>query len=157
MMTRRMLLLFFLGVLTLALLGWHLLAGAPEMPTIRFYGRVIDEAGLPVAGADIFVAIWKVPLPWSSSKGPPLAEATSELRITSDDNGNFSVIGQRGYMLQILDARKPAYVWVVDLSWTLPADPTRLVDNRFFLYAGSSSIYVPDEARPAIFPLHHTG
>lgn len=134
-------------------------AQLPAMPTINFYGKVIDEAGLPVADALVHLSIWKMPPGWSSRKGPPLRDVVHETTIRTENDGTFALANEKGYMLQILDIRKLGYNWLIDWDWTWPtSNPTRgHPDNRYFIYGGGFPIYIPDQDHPAIFPLYHEG
>jgi hypothetical protein len=131
-------------------------AGARDMPQIRFYGQVVDDAGSPVADATVHLSIWTVPRgEWSSAKGPSLDKVTKHAELHTRSDGTFELVNARGYMVQVLDVRKPGYVWLVDLAWSLPGEVHP--DNRFFIYGGNPPLYMPDAAKPAVLPLYRTG
>jgi hypothetical protein len=79
-------------------------------PPIRFYGRVVDQSGQPVAGADVTLEIDRHhggPLRLPALFGPP--EGTTITRhIVTDSAGAFTV-RDRGYELIIVDVKKDLY------------------------------------------------
>jgi hypothetical protein len=134
-------------------------AQLPAMPTINFYGKVIDEAGLPVVDAQVYLSAWKVPPGWSSRNGSPLRDVVHETMISTESDGTFELANEKGYMLQILDIRKVGYDWLIDRDWSWPtSNPARgHPDNRFFIYGGGFPFYIPDPDHPAVFPLYRKG
>jgi hypothetical protein len=59
--------------------------------------------------------------------------------------------------LQVTHIAKPGYEWVHETYRSPELTPTELIDNRFYSYGMDSYTYLPDESRPAIFPLFRKG
>lgn len=66
---------------------------------IEFYGRVVDQFGEPVAGAEVVYSVNSAP----GFGGP------GRYTATTDDDGRFAVSGVRGIKILILEAKKPGY------------------------------------------------
>jgi len=132
-----------------------------DMADIRFYGSVIDDAGSPVPDARVDILISRVP-PGSPPPDPSSARNVSPedvrrfLNLRTDREGRFAV-DDKGYTLTVGAIGKPGYDLVFDWSWGLPSTMTDRCQNRTFVYGGSFPVYIPDEQRPAIFPLHREG
>jgi len=99
-----------------------------KMP-IRFYGRVVDEIGEPVAGAT-------VNLTWTDAS----QEGTSARTLLSDARGFFSIEGVHGKDL-VVRVAKPGY------------QHSYIRNNFSFEYASFSDAkyHEPDAARPVPF------
>lgn len=98
---------------------------------IRFYGKVVDERGNPVSGAD-------VNLSWTSAT----RDGASVKTLTSDAMGLFSLLDAKGGGL-LVRVSKSGYT-------------QSLTRNRFsFEYANFSAAdyHEPDETRPVLFVL----
>ncbi|MES2477090.1 MAG: carboxypeptidase-like regulatory domain-containing protein [Verrucomicrobiota bacterium] len=68
--------------------------------TIDLYGRVLDQNGKPIPGATITIYALDNPGPDASS---------SVSKLTSDANGNFSILGLKGFQLGV-DAAKKGFI-----------------------------------------------
>jgi hypothetical protein len=98
---------------------------------ISFYGLVIDDAGAPIADAD-------VKLTWSDVNGGSSTSTKSDLQ------GSFSLTGVVGKRLGV-DVSKSGYVQYLDRN-----------KNRFSFEYGSYSdenYHVPNAAKPVVFIL----
>ena len=130
---------------------------AQSMPRIAFFGSVTDEDGAPVEGARVQVLVWKVPLgtpPPDTKPGAPQPPRLGEYLDTKTGvTGKFVLTDLDGFVLQVVDVRKQGYDLVFDWGWTLDKNH----ENRMFVYGGGFPHYIPDEQRPAIFPLHREG
>ncbi len=106
-----------------------------KMP-ISFYGKVVDENGQPVEGAEIHFS-------WTDLS----PAGGSETKITSDGNGLFSLTNIRGKHLGINSVTKTGYY-------------TSLQQSQFsFEYAikSEANFHRPDPASPVIFHLKKKG
>src|SRR5690242_11282018 len=108
-----------------------------------FYGRVVDENGRGVGGAQVSMQVvaerrLQIPAMFSSSHTGWATNAVT------DESGNFVVRGVRGIYLKLNDVSKPGYGQV-----------TVEGTGSEFYYSSSTgtAIYHPDPARPAIFHL----
>ena len=102
-----------------------------KMP-INFYGKVVDEEGVPVEGADISFQ-------WTNYS----TTGSAEYRTQSDAQGLFQLSGVTGKRLGV-SVRKKGYQHYY-------------VGNRFsFEYAAyfEPEWYVPDASHPVIFKMH---
>jgi hypothetical protein len=66
---------------------------------IRFYGRVLDQHGTPVAGVEVEY----------HASGTYLARGTGTGRVHTDNDGRFSIVAAKGTGLSISPLRKPGY------------------------------------------------
>ena len=99
---------------------------------INFYGKVVDERGEPVAGANISFG-------WTDLSPEGYSRATT----TSDANGLFFLEGRTGKHLSVAVSKEGYYT-----SWSN-------VDS--FFYAGENENFVPDRNAPVIFHLRKKG
>lgn len=107
--------------------------GANEWLTpIEFYGRVIDDHGQPVQGAQVKFACNDLTV-----------EGTSYYAKVSDDQGMFAITGVRGKVLSAKVSKEGYY--------------TSQRDNNSFTYAGENSNFVPDRNHPIVFHLRKYG
>lgn len=102
---------------------------------IEFYGEVVDQDGRPVEGA-IADVIWTD----VSAKG------SSEMQVTSDASGLFSITGIRGKGMTVQVNKVGYYRQISDA-------------RSAFEYAGfwEPSYHIPDSANPVIFRLRKMG
>ncbi|PWU15467.1 MAG: hypothetical protein C5B50_15315 [Verrucomicrobia bacterium] len=99
---------------------------------IEFYGRVVDEVGNPIQGAQI-----KFTCNDLSTNG------TSSYSADSDGQGSFSISGIKGKLLTARVSKSGYY--------------TSRSDNDSFYYAGQDVNFVPDANRPVVFHLRRNG
>jgi hypothetical protein len=102
---------------------------------IEFYGKVVDQDGKPVEGG-IADVIWTD----MSAKG------SSQMEVTSDADGLFSITGIRGKGMTV-QVNKDGYY-------------RQLTDTKsIFEYAGfwEPSYHVPDKSKPVLFRLRKKG
>ena len=102
---------------------------------LNFYGKVVDQGGLPVQGA-------KVRFDWTDLS----AQGTSIREATSDGSGLFSLVGEHGKFLEVNVSKEGYY--------------TGREGNRFdFEYASFSdkNYYEPNPNTPVIFHLRKRG
>lgn len=97
--------------------------------TIEFYGRVVDQSGQPVSGANVHL-IWTDTSPSGSS----------EANKSTDSEGAFSLSGTTGRLLQ---------VWISKDGYYTP----KTNRNNFDYAAG----YMADPSNPIIFHLLRKG
>ncbi len=104
---------------------------------IRFYGKVIDQYGYPVAGAF-------VQLQWTNLKG---VEGVGTAKTTTDASGLFSLEGAKGKTLSAKITKEGYY------------DVSRRENQMSFEYANpaESIFYEPDISAPAIFRMQKKG
>lgn len=131
-------------------------------PPILFYGKVIDQAGQPIAGAEVDYQLSKLehnPI----IAGGLVADRLPQNRATvqSGVDGGFVIqVLHPNHILTIEAVMKGGYHWVIDWAWSLSVPPHNDGDNREFSLPSKMSrlpMYQPDAARPAIFPLHRDG
>jgi hypothetical protein len=97
---------------------------------ISFYGKVVDDKGEPVSGADIDFG-------WNNLSGSPSKKAKS------DADGMFSLEGEQGKVLEV-KVSKPGYY-------------TSKMDRGYFYYAGKNENFLPDSNNPVIYHLRKKG
>lgn len=99
----------------------------PWKQPISFWGKVIDEDGSPVPGADIRF-VWTDLSP----------RGTSESKTVTDSLGRFSLLNKQGKRLTVY-VSKPEY-------YNYPG-----TENRSFEYASTADHFFPDETKPVEF------
>jgi hypothetical protein len=99
---------------------------------IKFYGRVVDEAGRAIEGADI---------DYSLTDSSP--EGRTMYHMVSGSDGNFTIKDAKGKNL-IVRVSKNGYYQFID-------------SRRGFQYAGVGGNFSPDPNHPEIFRLHKMG
>ncbi len=99
---------------------------------IAFYGKVVDEHGNPVAGAEVHFV-------WTdlSPKG------SSESETTSDSVGFFALRSVKGKVLTVEVSKQGYYAY-------------RPFPVGYF-YAGENQNFVPDQSNPVVFRLKKQG
>jgi hypothetical protein len=97
---------------------------------ISFYGKVVDEKGNPVVGADVQFFV-----------NDTSREGTSEYHRKGDDKGLFSLTGVKGYTVQVRVSREGYYL-------------DRL---KSFYSAGSDKNLPSDPKNPFVFQLRKKG
>ncbi len=104
-----------------------------KMP-IRFFGKVIDEKGSPVAGATASFL-------WTDMS----SEGTSSLQATTDDSGRFSLENAKGKRLQVRVTKNDYY--------------TSANNSYSFEYAAffEENYHLPDPDNPVVFWLRKKG
>lgn len=100
---------------------------------IDFYGKVVDESGNPVSGAN-------VQFTWNEK---PIEGDDQHSSMQSDSNGLFELHGAHGPSLDVR-VSKPGYYTLHNDRWS-------------FAYSMSDSNYVASAADPAIFHLRKKG
>ncbi len=117
---------------------------------ISFFGKVVDQDGLPISGAAVSISI--------ENFDPKSALATSgnhfEKRLISkitDSGGGFVIQGEFGSSLSIEKISQPGYVAMPEDDWTY--EPYWKNLSFDYWHAQGHYLYVPDQQKPAIFPL----
>jgi hypothetical protein len=132
--------------------------GRDAEPTLRFYGRVVDESGRPIAGAHVDAAAFEIKPALANQDLQRVMASELPLAADTDDAGRFTLTaGNRRYELQIKSVSKAGYDWVFDQAWSLRRPGFERKDNRFYRFASpyaSTNVYSSDVDRPAIFPMH---
>jgi len=114
---------------------------AAYLTPISFYGKVVDQHGEPVFGADIILA----------ANDKPLGGNATEYTRKSDRTGLFSISEIRGVNLGV-EVSKLGYLGI-------PPDDLKITSSGVFEY-GVPSVTgprLPDQSNPAIFTLHKIG
>lgn len=111
-------------------------ARANERPII-FYGKVVDQFGSPVQGAEIQATIQQAGILYVPSSPEPC------INVKTDTDGKFELTGSiKGTDLIIDKISKDGF------------ESTRPIGKNSYAYAeGSPSKYVPDKSKPVIFQL----
>jgi hypothetical protein len=99
---------------------------------IEFYGKVLDQFGQPVAGAD-------VKLSWTTVIGPIPDPVKT---ISTDTNGNFAVTGIRG---------KGIGIFVSKVGYDSTPDWAQSFEYADFFH---DNFHVPDSNNPVLFHLY---
>lgn len=99
---------------------------------IEFYGKVVDDKGAPVEGANILF-----------SCNDLSREGVSSYRTKSDSGGSFSIIGIQGKLL-LVGVFKDGYYTIAQSS-------------KPFFYSDSRDIFIPDISNPVVFQLRKMG
>jgi hypothetical protein len=105
------------------------------MTPIAFYGKVVDQDGVPVTGAKILMI----------ALDHPLAPG-SRYESQSDSNGLFSINGIHGAALQVHVSKEGYYP--LPQSWG---------DFAYAARVGNQKAAHPDESDPAVFVLRKMG
>jgi hypothetical protein len=139
------------GIVLLALtLCWVLPRAADAVvgnTSILFYGKVVNEAGVPVEGAEV-----KAQLLANDRLlvGGPIRELIS---AKSDAGGRFILRSNRGTSLEIQTIRRPENP--DPMSMWYPSEKQR----GYFLYSsfspvpGHTQFFVPERDRPEVFQM----
>jgi hypothetical protein len=109
---------------------------------IEFYGKVVDQHGAPVAGADIKI------LPFDNAFG----ESDTMLDLTSDASGCFSVKGLKGLAIGV-QATKAGYLTFSDLGFDKPTSSRRIEYGM----DGTQGARFKNPNKPTLFTLHKIG
>jgi len=111
-------------------------ARSNERPVI-FYGKVIDQFGVPVQGSEIQATIQQAGILYVP--GPP----EPRINLKTDANGQFEITGSiKGLNLIIDQISKDGF------------EALRPIGKDYFTYAeGSPSKHVPDKTKPVIYHL----
>ncbi len=108
---------------------------------ITFYGRVVDQYGVPIQEASVLF----------KANDKPWADSTSFQR-TSDADGNFSISDIQGMSLYV-EVSKPGY-YCVDPVGGKPSS------NGGYDYGGPATtkgLHTPDSRKAVLFMLHKAG
>jgi hypothetical protein len=114
--------------------------------SVRFYGKLVDQNGEPVVGADVFgfsgyyVESLSEQLKFGGGK-----KGTKKIEVKTDENGLFVVDGYRATNLSFTEIRKDGYRAEEKL-------PSGLVFGNTF-----SKRYESDSLSPVIFPMWKKG
>jgi hypothetical protein len=95
---------------------------------IAFYGKVVDETGMPVQGVQVDLGCNDLSV-----------SGTSNYQTTTDASGLFSITGIKGKLLSVSLSKGDYYV--------------SKQDNHYFTYAGENVNFVPDFRNPVLFHL----
>ena len=101
---------------------------------IDFYGKVVDETGLPVEAADVVFG-------WSEMPAYEGSGNTSSAR--SDENGLFSLVGEKGPNLTVRVSKDGYY--------------TSRKNRTGFSYALGDESFSPNQSDPVVFHLKKKG
>jgi hypothetical protein len=100
---------------------------------IKFYGKIIDEKGKPIAGAEVKYYIQQPQTMY--------VDSGSRASVKTNDDGRFSVSGIKGKTFLIEGIRKEEYVWVEN-------------EETGFFYSGTNhEIHIPDSSNPVVYTM----
>jgi hypothetical protein len=127
-----------------------------ELPLIKFYGKVIDENDMPVAGAQVSLMIATADPNATLHRGQ---STTKWITRYTDSEGNFSLVDEHGVHMWVSRIAKQGFEWINDSAEKTIFDHRKtLVGNQFYIFdPGIGPVYQSDPSRPAIFPLHREG
>ncbi len=119
---------------------------------IQFFGRVVDQRGNPIAGAQVVVSV--------STFNPATLFGSKEylreqsVTCTTDRNGAFVIQDVTGSVMNIQKFSHPDYVAIPERKWD-----NRRYEAMGYRYARDRGVpyYVPDPQKPAVFPLRKEG
>lgn len=122
---------------------------------IAFYGKVVDQDGRPVGGAQVVLTV-------STANGAFILGsdkvlASSDVELTTSPDGTFALERARGRCLHVKSISKPGYVTIPDKQW-LSSEVLRGQLGYYYSSSyGPSLQYKPDSANPAVFPMRRPG
>jgi hypothetical protein len=108
---------------------------------IRFYGKVQDQVGQPVEGAEVVLHVTRF-----SPNMEKLFGETKEVRVKTDSQGRFTVSQEKGRSLYIKEIQREGY------DFSPKQNPV-----GEYRYAGESKTFMPDQANPVVFRMRKTG
>jgi hypothetical protein len=113
--------------------------------TIEFHGKVVNQHGKPVAGAEVTLSPFDNPHEDDE-------DGSSSTILRSDGVGRFSISGLKGVALGVRVA-KTGYLHWSDVGPHKPAS-SRLIE---YAYDGTGGARFKNPAMPTIFTLHEVG
>lgn len=126
-----------------------------------FYGIVIDQDGKPLQGVEVQVFLTGFTQNPVMMGIAPDSDNQTRFSVFTGPDGTFQVkVPQRYEQLSIEAVILQGYDWVFDWIWNGGGERFGAGDNRHYKFSGKyvrAGEYVPDPARPAIFPLHAKG
>ncbi|WP_428939448.1 hypothetical protein [Fontivita pretiosa] len=137
---------------------------SPEAAMKRYpkllYGRVEDQDGQPIDGAEIFVQTAElVGNQVTPGMISPRQETMKRFSVFSDRLGRFGIQYPHTHNeVTIERIEKEGYEWVFDWAWHAQADQKD--NNLVYRSPGrfwQCPYYEPDPQRPAIFPMYRNG
>lgn len=111
---------------------------AAFLTPITFYGRVVDQHGAPISGADVKL-----------SANDKILRPSSEYTRKTDQSGNFEISGIVGLALAVA-VSKPGYLKIPHHE----APPT---SSGLFDYGVGTRPHQPDKSAPVVFRLYKLG
>lgn len=108
---------------------------------IRFFGKVQDQLGQPVEGAEVVLHVTQF-----SPNMEKLFGATKEVRVKTDAQGCFTVSHEKGRSLYVKEIQRDGY------AFSPKENPI-----GEYRYAGEGQPFVPDQANPVVFRMRKTG
>ncbi len=109
---------------------------------INFYGKVLDEQGLPVEGAEVMLHLKRY-----STSAPPWFEQIIDISLKSDKQGRFSITNEKGRDLFVKEVKRKGY------------EPS-LIHHTKISYNYSpemDAVFVPDPLTPVVFWMRKKG
>jgi len=109
---------------------------------VAFYGRVVDQGGQPVPGVTVHLS-----LRWTAQPIPGLTtDKFKAIARTTDANGLFSVVGERGSLLEIAGMEKRGY------------EAPKPIGRAYWYWAAvAGHKYLPDPQKPETIQLWKRG
>ncbi len=126
---------------------------------VTFFGRVVDQDGVPVADATVAIFVFGTDPDWAWRGGPDKRGSNRLDEFRTNANGAFTV-SFVGSAISVRDVRADEYEWFHDAGYGSGNDRRRSHgwDRMFyFWYRRGMSGYLPDPARPAQFVLVRQG
>ena len=115
---------------------------------IEFFGRIVDDRGTPVGGAEVNMVIYQEKL-WTTPDALHTTNAIS-VQCRSDSDGVFALRGIYGWELTIRSIRKYGHSW----------DPFPRRQSQVFLYRANAArgysqaaVHRPDAGQPVRFTM----
>jgi len=131
-------------------------------PVMKFFhGRVVDQDGNPLQGAELAVQM----SPFAANPiYPGVLPARRPENMFSAYSGVtgafFLTLTAPKQIVEILDVKLAGYTWLIDRAWQVPPQLPHPDDTRWFVLAGPYTeypIYTPDTNNPAVFVLVENG
>lgn len=108
---------------------------------VHFYGKVLDQSGRPVEGADVVLLATQF-----RPDAKVFFSRIKELRVQTNSQGCFMVSEDKARSLSVKDMQKEGY------EFSLADNPCEVYE-----YAGPSKRFVPDQDNPVIFHMRKKG
>jgi hypothetical protein len=108
---------------------------------INFYGKVVDQNGDPVKSADVALGLTRF-----SPLVSMLFGGIKIIHASTDEQGRFSIIGEKGRSIDLDKIKKEGY------EYAISQNPVRAFD-----YSGVQNPFNPDQTNPVVFHLRKKG
>ncbi|MBL0313010.1 MAG: hypothetical protein IPP78_09930 [Holophagaceae bacterium] len=109
---------------------------------INFYGKVLDEQGLPVEGAEVMLHLKRY-----LTSAPPWFEQIIDISLKSDKQGQFSITNEKGRDLFVKEVKRKGYETSLNHHTRTSYNYSTEMD----------AVFVPDPQTPVVFWMRKKG